>query len=243
MTTEPVTRQFRNLCEARKRLMSGDRDVPWRQRMQDDGSYELSLAMRQEYMRIHGLKETKGRHCLRRVLGKQCVSGNGRKHYPGIVSECLPHFPPYADHVHVFCTADNSILFTSQPYDWNEEKEAKTKEFCDKYKISYRVNPEWSFHNPGSTTLIEYYSLLGKSVPHSKELKILYKVIEGLGLSGEVSAFNWSDGIITIEISESDALPGFDSLRDALIHVLAYIPIAERKPGQPRFRDCGGMMT
>ena len=71
----------------------------------------------------------------------------------------------------------------------------------------------------------------------SRELELLRSVINGLNLSNEVTAFDWPDGALTVEVSESDALPTFDTLREALIHVLSYIPIAERLPGERRFRE------
>ncbi len=92
------------------------------------------------------LKLSKGRECVRRLLGKQCVDG-----YQYSKCECRP---PWSDHATMWTRDGKAYCYIFQPYGWNESKAQDLTRFCEKHGLTYSVDPESSWHRPGSTTLI-----------------------------------------------------------------------------------------
>ena len=91
------------------------------------------------------LRRTTGDICVQRLLGRHCRTGYGKS--------CECH-PPWSDHATMWIRNGKAYCYIFQPYGWNELKAQDLTRFCEKHGLTFSVDPESSWHRPGSTTLI-----------------------------------------------------------------------------------------
>lgn len=106
----------------------------------------------------HDLRESQGRLCILRLLGKHCVGPDGCYYGPGhkpIDHQC---WPPHGDHMNLWLDkAGKPVLFTSQPYGLGWKALQETIAFCKKWGLRVDINyPDQAWHNPGGVLMLEF---------------------------------------------------------------------------------------
>ena len=139
----------------RQFLVGKDRTVAYIQALEAlralmavQGSDVVSLAYaevvadehREVFAKSRGLKESGGRLCVHRLLGKQC-------NFEG----CQP---PAADHDTLWLKDGKPALYLMQPYGLCWEDIKKLAAFCERHGLEARVDTWPSFHFPGAVLSI-----------------------------------------------------------------------------------------
>lgn len=101
----------------------------------------------EQYAKNHGLRPSKGRICLARLLGKRC---DFHSDHSGV-----PCRPPGADHDSLWLKDGKPYTYTSQPYSLTLEEMRALVALCDRHGLEVSVTTWPSWHFPGGVLTME----------------------------------------------------------------------------------------
>ena len=102
-----------------------------------------------------GTKPATGHGCARRLLprSKSTTALLATLQLPKNCDwGCLR--PPWGDHGDLWRRNGAIAVYTTQPYNWNAEKEREVTAWCTGLGLSVAFSDDESWHHPGGTTLI-----------------------------------------------------------------------------------------
>jgi hypothetical protein len=102
----------------------------------------LSWGRKERWAEIYGLKESGGRLCVQRLLGKNCIRYNMRDSF----CDCQP---PGADHASLWLKHGKPHVYVMQPYPMQQESWERLFAFCKKYGLQADIDTWPAWHFPG----------------------------------------------------------------------------------------------
>jgi hypothetical protein len=103
---------------------------------------------RTQFATCYGVKESSGRRCIQRLLGKHCAASHwGRR--------CVCS-PPADDHATLWMHAGTPALWVSQPYGLGPQALREIMAFCHEYDLECHIDTWPAWHFPGSTLAVIY---------------------------------------------------------------------------------------
>lgn len=109
----------------------------------------ISHHIEKRFAEAFGLKQSSGRVCIQRLLGRTCTQWL-RSHRMG-ECECLP---PGTDHPSLWLKNGKPVVFVSQPYGVTAKTMADMNKFAEKHGLEFDVGAEMSWWYPSRTVLV-----------------------------------------------------------------------------------------
>ncbi len=116
---------------------------------------QLKVVRLASWRERYGTQRSSGHGCVRRLLPRT------KETRALVASLQLPEScdwgcirPPWADHADLWLRDGHVVAYTSQPYNWNEEKEAEVAAWCMQLRLAVAFSHDDSWHHPGGTTVV-----------------------------------------------------------------------------------------